>query len=357
MNNNKKNKTNDNSVDDYMSSISYKYEKHITYEKRALKINDENIIIPTSQNYYDVTKYNYNLNQLKMIAKYHKLKISGNKKELVTRIIHFLYFSFYITKIQKIFRGILQRKYDHLRGPAFIKRNLCTNETDFITLEPIKEIELNQFISYKDNDNFIYGFDIISIYNLICKNKKDAVLNPYTRAVMPDLVLKNIRSLIKLSRILKKNINLNIEDDCINISGEKAVELRTLSLFQYIDSLGNYSDPQWFLSLPRVQLIKFVRELSDIWNYRAQLSIEIKRNICPPYGDPFRNLSMTYLHGEPNLTNVRKSILEVLEKLVNSGTDTDSKCLGAYYLLGALTLVNETASIALPWLFQSVSYF
>ena len=29
--------------------------------------------------------------------------------------------------------------------------------------------------------------------------------------------------------------------------------------------------------------------------------------------------------------------------------------LGAYYVLGALTLVNDQAAIALPWLFQSVS--
>jgi len=31
--------------------------------------------------------------------------------------------------------------------------------------------------------------------------------------------------------------------------------------------------------------------------------------------------------------------------------------LGAYYVLGALTLVNPNAAAALPWLFQSVAYF
>ena len=50
-------------------------------------------------------------------------------------------------------------------------------------------------------------------------------------------------------------------------------------------------------------------------------------------------------------------ILEILETLVNSGVDRDSKSLGAYYVLGALTLVNESAATSLPWLFQSVSYF
>jgi hypothetical protein len=100
-----------------------------------------------------------------------------------------------------------------------------------------------------------------------------------------------------------------------------------------------------------------VRELTDIWNYRAQLSIEVKREICPPNADPFRNLSMTYIHTEVDINNVKKVILEVLEILVNNGIDTNSRSLGAYYVLAALTLVNEEAALALPWLFQSVSYF
>jgi hypothetical protein len=95
----------------------------------------------------------------------------------------------------------------------------------------------------------------------------------------------------------------------------------------------------------------------DIWNYRAQLSNETKTNICPPIGDPFRYLSIPYVNTEQNLWNVRKVLLDIMEKLVNSGVDRDSKALGAYYVLGALTLVNTEAATSLPWLFQSVNYF
>ena len=56
-------------------------------------------------------------------------------------------------------------------------------------------------------------------------------------------------------------------------------------------------------------------------------------------------------------TYVASRNLEVLEKLVNSGVDHDCKALGAYYVLGCLTIVNETAATSLPWLFQSVSYY
>jgi hypothetical protein len=57
------------------------------------------------------------------------------------------------------------------------------------------------------------------------------------------------------------------------------------------------------------------------------------------------------------VTHLEILILHVLEKFVNSGADTDNKSLGAYYVLGALTLVNENAATSLPWLFQSVSYY
>ena len=343
-------------LDEYINSISIKSEKMIPIVKKTLKISDDNIIIPTINNYNDITNCNYNVSQLKSIAKIYKLKISGNKNELVSRIFTFLYLSSYIIKIQKVFRGRIVKKYIGLHGPAAKNRNLCTNSTDFVTMDNLEEINFNQFISYKDEDGFIYGFDITSLFNLFSKNG-NVNKNPYNRNIFPDIILKNIKSLLRLSKILKINIVLTLEDETPSISEEKVVELRALSLFQNIDALGNYSNCNWFLSLNRNQIIKFIRELADIWSYRAQLSIETKRAICPPNGDPFRNLNMSLIHVSQNFNIVRKVVLEVLEKFVNTGVDKDSKSLGAYYVLGALTLVNQDAATSLPWLFQSLNYF
>jgi hypothetical protein len=351
----KKNKSKESLIDEYMNCISTNCEKNMPVVKKPSKITDENIIIPTISNYTDIIKYNFNLSQLKMIAKNYKLKITGNKNQLISRIYSFLYFSSFIIKIQKIFRKMIVKKYKSLHGPASMSRKICNNSDDFVTMEPIEEISFHQFISYKDEDGFIYGFDINSLYNLFLKSKSN--INPYNRNAIPEFVLKNIKSIVRISKILKINVNLQFEDDTKSVSSEKAIELRALTLFQNIDELGNYSNPEWFLSLNRNQLIKMVRELCDIWNYRAQLANETKRNICPPNGDPFRNLSMPYIHTEQNMSNVKKIILEVLEKLVNSGADKDSKALGAYYVLGSLTLVSESAATSLPWLFQSFGYF
>lgn len=343
-------------IEEYLIIIESKCKSQIPIVKKPSKVIDEKIIIPTNKSYNELIYNNYNASQLKSFAKYYKLKISGNKEQLVSRIYSYLYFSFYIIKIQKIFRGFLVKKYKSVHGPACFNRKICTNSDDFVSMDPIEEINFHQFISYKDIDGFIYGFDITSLHNLFLKSTGE-IKNPYNRNQIPETLWKNIRYIIRLSKMLKININLTIDDDTKKVSNEKVIELKALSLFQIIDSLGNYSNANWFLSLNRLQLIKFIRELIDIWNYRAQLPIQTKRNICPPNGDPFRNLSIQYVNTEENLWNIKKVLLDVMEKFVNSGVDKDSKALGAYYVLGALTLVNQEAATSLPWLFQSLNYF
>jgi hypothetical protein len=338
------------------SNLKLKLEKKEKKDKRDNLEEELHIPLVNEYNLFLVT--NYSLPELKQICKHYNLKVTGNKSELTKRIYTHLRVTYSIIKLQSFARRFLVKEYLYLYGPAFKNISLCTNSNDFYSMEPLNELHPFQRFSYKDDDGFIYGFDIISLHNLFLKSKDiESVQNPYNRSLIPEYVIKTIKSLIRLSRILKIHINLHYDDDSQSLSIEKSVELRTLTLFQIIDSLGNYSNPQWFLSLNRIQIIKFVRELCDIWNYRSQITNETKRNICPPNGDPFRNLSMPYIHTEGNMSNVKKVVLEVLEKLVNNGIDADSKSLGAYYILGALTLVNENAANAYPWLFQSFNYF
>lgn len=351
------------SIEKFMDDLVMKSEKNMRFNRKLKKIDNEELTILTTSNYNELTENNYNIQQLKIIAKHYKLKIGGNKKELLNRIFVFLHLSYYIVKIQKIFRGRLQRKVNKFFGPALYKREICTNNTDFVTMDDLKDLPYGQFYSYKDIDGTIYGFDIASIYNLIYKsndsinNHKVGGINPYNRNKIPSFVMIDLKMIVRTSKLLKININLEFETNIGIVTNKKTIELKALALFQNIDALGNYSSPEWFLTLNRNQLVKFLRELSDIWNYRAQLSQEIKQKICPPTGDPFRGINLSYITNEEDLLNVKKFILDILEKFVNTGIDTDSKTLGAYYVLAALTLVNDTTASSLPWLFQSVAYF
>lgn len=315
------------------------------------KISNDDFTIPRYEEFDWLNHYNYTLNQLRSICRNYKLLVSGNKQQLTERIHTFLRRSVFAIKIQKTYKGRLQRRYNLTHGPAFMKRDLCNNANDFYSLDEIKTIPASQFYSYKDLDGFTYGFDIVSLYNLILTNGNDAV-NPYNRNPLPANTVNIIREKIRLSHILKIPITIELDTAPV-VNPQKRHELRVLSLFQEIDRLGNYSNPEWFMSLPRHGIIKYLRELLDIWTYRAQLSNEVKYQICPPNGDPLRNTNINMIYNL-NTDSLQRFVVGVMENLVKTGVNRDSKSLGAYYVLAALTLVNNDAAEAMPWLYHSV---
>ena len=82
--------------------------------------------------------------------------------------------------------------------------------------------------------------------------------NPYNRKLIPNHILQNIKYKLRLSKIL--NINLNLEIRNINDIKTGKIRLRTLTIFQKMDELGNYTNLDWFLELNKLQLIKFIKE-------------------------------------------------------------------------------------------------
>ena len=320
-----------------------------------VKISEDNFKILSFNEYDNITeKYNYNVSQLKRMLSHYKLKKGGNKEILVERLYKFLKYSNFVVKIQKVVRGFFLRKYIEAHGEGFKHRDKCVNQCDFVTLEDIKEIPYNQYFSYRDEDDCIYGFDICSLYNHIMRGKQVSV-NPYNRKPIPRPVILTIRKFLRLSHINKIKVKIIVEDESENLSEQKKFELDSLSLFQTINELGHYSDSKWFTTLSRVQMIRFIRELHEIWTFRANLSVEVKRSIVPPLGNPFTNVNLNTIQTNP-LNKIRTSTLEIIKTLVKNGINNDSKGLGAYYVLASLTLVNIDAAAAMPWLFEAVAY-
>tara|TARA_B100001093_G_scaffold489344_1_gene527423 strand:- start:510 stop:1583 length:1074 start_codon:yes stop_codon:yes gene_type:complete len=341
------NKVNNNEI------ISYYLNNNIPNKKPLQKITSDNFTIPKINEYYDLININYNLQQLKLINKHYKLKTTGNKDLLKKHSFNYMYYSYNATIIQKNYRKNIIKNYIKLHGPGFFDKSKCCNDCDFCTLDYLKDIPYTQFISFKDEDNFIYGFDINSLYNLYIKNKSQ-VENPFNKKILRKNVFNGLIKYIKLSKLLNIDININYSE-IANLSEIKKIEMKALTLFQKMDSLGNYTNMNWFMTLDKYENIKFIRELHDIWNYRADLTQETKREICPPYGNPFRNININLINSY-NLNSVRKFALNIMDELINKGINNDSKSLGIIYILSSLTLVNSSAAEAMPWLYESVLY-
>jgi hypothetical protein len=352
--------------------------------------------------------YDYKVIELKKMCRiiqkecgYKKMKTTGTKFEMKQNIYNFYNHTFHSIKIQLKFKSYLRRKLAILRGPALKNRDICINDTDFYTLDPIRDIPDTQFFSYEEKCGVkmcCYGFDMASIFNLILNdNSVDNIANlnrrlswttynessnPYNRSVIPLDITQKILKIIKLDSMLngkkkesgkkhKNNIVLNGDQGTNN--GNIVIELpqdvltpqqryrqNVLQLFQTINSLGHYSDPDWFLVLTYQQHITFLRELIDIWNYRAELSYSARVAIYPPNGNPFPQHVMGWLthqfYSYLTMENIISINMTIIERLTVTAVLESDRCLGANFVLCALTLVSIPAREALPWLYQSVMY-
>jgi hypothetical protein len=328
----------------------------VKFQPKSILNYNEVVEIPTFYNRDNMLfDKNMKLDKLKQIAKRLHLKSSGKKQVLRDRIYEYITQSHFAIYVQKRFRGFIQRKINRMRGPTFFKRSENVNACDFMTLEPMELIPYYQYFSFMDSDGFKYGFDISSIYHLFY-NDLNTAKNPYNRNILDISIYRSIQDIIRLSKIYK-HIETSVEIEISQISNEKKIQLRIIQLFQAINESGNYSDFKWFEQLNRTKLYHFMYEIMDIWNYRANLSIDDKILICPPSGDPFNGIPhILRILKSQNATSIRlrEIVLTILEKFVYESFNSENRGLRVMYILTALTSVSNNAANSMPWLYDSL---
>ena len=331
-------------------AVSNQYTIEDNLKKQIISDN-----IPSYKSLISLNDKKMTISKLKEFARLFNLKTSGKKSILVDRIKEYLTRTHYVVFIQKVFRGYIQRKVIYLRGPTLYKRMDNVNASDFLTLEPIEEIPYHQYFSFLDTDGIKYGFDISSIYHLFY-NDNHTAKNPYNRNLLNVQIYETIQNIIRISKIYK-HVQVKIDLETYQVSNEKKIQLRIIDLFQSINETGNYSDFKWYERLNRVKLFKFMYEIIDIWDYRANLTMEDKINISPPDGRPFNGIPqiLTILKTQ-NITcqRLREIILSILEQFVYSSYSTENKGIRIMYILTALTTVSREAAECMPWLYDSV---
>lgn len=387
-----------------------------TIKLKTKNKEEENSIITYSSYLKDKDK---NLNSYKQIilkntCKHNKLRVTGKKSILIERIKQYFKELMNALIIQSLIRRKQWNIYYNKRGPGFKERQLCSNITDFVTLEPINEIELSYFFSYKDDNNFVYGFNICSLINLIRSQQK--FINPYNRTPFNGLTKKNIIQIynnnffinekfktenkyfsrqvrsFRNSNLLTTHVNRNLlrNNHTVNTSNvdnynpridtrrtiditiwtqdqwqERIALLTTIRnqptisnrierLFMEIDNLGNYTNSSWFSNLTHMQYLRLYRCIYDIWSFRGQLSTLLKRYICP-YHDPFEGIFPRYVQSNITIEQIKKACLLVFENLIYSSPDVEYRKIGALHCLCSLTIVSHSARLALPFLYESVA--
>ena len=341
----------------------------------------------------------YKLPQLKQLAKKYKLHVTGTKPIIIGRLDKYFRDSIMAIKIQKITRGYMVRIFFKLKGPGFKDKKLCNNDTDFITLEPLKEIPLPLFFSYSDKNYFTYGINVFSIVQSLRNSVK--LNNPYNREKMDETTLINALSVYRMAIILFPELKAEYEkfqpttniatrttrqthQNIINTATQTtyqpvlnahymngntnernrfngiqekrncSIPQRINNLFTEMDRLGNYTQISWFTNLDRAELIRLYRSIYDIWYYRGQLNYTIRHNISP-FHEPFNSVfNGPVSHANVTYDQIKLAALTVMETLVYCGIDEEYRKIGTFHVLTGLTLVSRPARDAMPWLFESV---
>lgn len=297
------------------------------FKHRSKYLLDENgIIIDKFTNH----KKDYLLIDLMVFCKKNNIKTSKkeNKDFYFNKVKEYIFLNKkYELNVDKI--SLIQNFYKNklLKRKKEIEFN---NTEDFYTYDPLNEIDPKYFYYYKDKNNFNWGFDIRSLIKLIDMNYP----NPYTTEKIPDNIIKEVK--LKIKGIKKSNDYENIEEVILR-DRKTSIKQRAVDLFSDIELSGYSCEINWFFNLSGRRLKELYRQLEDLWNYRAQLTQESKRNICPPNGLIFTTPVSEVLHYNCK-EDLQELILNDVSKFKNALNLSDKKLGYMYFIIGLSVL-------------------
>jgi hypothetical protein len=262
------------------------------------------------------------------------------KRLIIKRVEPYLSHEVSIIAIQRIFKGWNIRR----------RRN-CNNKEDCGTMDSLFEIPIQYYIDYKDDEGFIYGFDIRSLHIIMSEAKP---INPFTQK---QLILgasgKNFFEKYTKKMTSVKEKEGVVKFDSPKLTKEQRFDQTLIRVFQKIDMLGHYTDIAWFQNMSLRDLNNFYTGAYDIFAFRAQLSNEVRRKIVKD-GILFQNFIGNLHHiQERNKHILQYEILREMERILDEGEDRDSKFHGISLVLTILVECSYAAALALPHLLQS----
>lgn len=338
------------------------YKKHITKQqdeevikKPAFKLKHKIEIIDNQQTNRLITIEQYltgvhmkcSIKDLRYCLHHYEQPITGSKADLIKRLSKYfneiIIYQPHIAKIltiQRKYRQYLEQKILNVRGPGFFDRDVCMNDYDFYTCQDKSEIEQKYFISYKDNNNLIFCFDIRSLQKLVDNAQGIIPINPYNLMEIPIDLLTNVNNIIDY---LKKHDDFEPFEEP-DMTPQQIHRDKIISVFHKLDELDNHTRSEWFTNLTLKNLNKFYHNLIEIWTFRAGLTNEMRNCIVP--GDNLFEMSQTELSYIKDRKKVHMIIINVIDKLISSAESRSDKILGSLYVLTALSEVSKECAKA-----------
>lgn len=314
---------------------------------------------------------NYNMSQLRMIAKHYRISSSGNKDELLCRVFNTLKLGVYARNIQKNVRRYFVSQFIKSRGEAVLKRKMCVNECDFYSLDSLNDIPIEYFCGIREVSGdhvHHYGFDLRSLSDYI-KIQKRSLKNPYTSTEFSQDITQIIKKCIRTATIIGHSLNIQLSTKTLNTVEQNTQEIMATSSNEFLSGiqevlheidglghLGTYTDIRWYEELQRTQIRNFIIQTFDIFAFRLGLTREKQREITGSLNLYYCLNGGTINNIHSKSTNELKSImLYMIRCFVMNGQTEDSRKTGAIIVMMGTTLISNSARDVFPALYQSVA--
>jgi hypothetical protein len=250
-------------------------------------------------------------------------------------------------KIHKWWKLVYGLKLSRERSPAFFIRDLCTNDTEISSFEPLHTIPRDYFFVIVEKNKF-WGYDIRSL--LLQYESLGFLENVYTRQECNTAALESFRARLNKLKRWKKTLAL---ENTNTLTAKQSWSLRVLDVCLRLDMLGYRIATQWFSDLDIYQQKRLYSILFVLWNEALPLSEELKNRIVPGYSNTQNKLfkwSIEKILIKQDLDSVRRTNLNIIERLISSATEQSDKTLGAMYTVMGLSRVSPKIREAYPWL-------
>jgi hypothetical protein len=246
-------------------------------------------------------------------------------------------------KIQKFWRVRYSVRLAKERGPAFFVRSLCHNDTELASFEPLDKIPNAYFFTIKEPKR-LWGFDIRTL--VVQYEEEGKLENPYTKEDCPVNVIEDFKR--HVDKLKRWKMPLHYEADS-GLTPKQSWNLRVLDICLRLDMLGYRIATHWFTDLSIDQQKRLYSLMHALWNALPETS---RASIVPrntELGELFK-WSPERIQSKSELDSVRRTNLNVIERIISSALQQSDRTLGAMYSVMCLTQVSYRCRNAYPWL-------
>jgi len=251
-----------------------------------------------------------------------------------------------VKKIQKFWKRYYTIRLARERTPAFFVRSLCHNDTELASFGPLDAVPRDYFFVLKDASR-LWGFDIRT---LVVQYEADGKLeNPYTKETCSSKMLESFRIRVDSLRRWKKSIHY---EEITGLTKTQSWNLRVLDICLRLDMLGYRIATHWFSDLDIINQKRLYVALHSIW-LSPTINDAMRNTIVPGFSKNDTSLfkwTPDTIFLKTELDSVRRTNINVIERLISSATQQSDKTLGAMYSVMALCQVSYRCRQAYPWL-------